>query len=53
MKDKLNTQDSVPEPAEIAEIKENAEENIIKSEQKLEEVKQQISQQKQEASKII
>ena len=53
MKDKLNTNDSIPEPAEIAEIKETVKENIIKTEEKIDEVKEQISQQNQEISKII
>lgn len=53
MKDKLNTEETVPEPAEIAEIKQNAEENIIKAEQKIDEAKKEISQQKQEVSELV
>ena len=50
MKDKLNTEDSIPEPAELAEIKQNAQENIIKTEEKL---KEEISEKKEEAEQKI
>ena len=53
MKEKINTDDSVPEPAEVAEIKQNAEENIIKAEQEIDKAKQEISEKKQEVSEII
>ena len=50
MKEQLNTQDSIPEPAELAEIQQSAEENIIKTEQKL---KEEISEKKEEAKQKV
>jgi hypothetical protein len=53
MKDTLNVEDFIPEPAEVAEIKQNAQENIIKAEQKIEEVNKEITEKKEEVQQKL
>jgi hypothetical protein len=50
MKDMLNTVDSIPESAEVAEIKQNAQQTIDKTEEKL---KEEISEKKEEVQEKI
>ena len=53
MKDKLHVDETIPEPAEVAEIKQNAEKNIIKAEQKIEEVNKEIEEKKEEVQEKL